>query len=315
MANFSTPFAQSGPRRNPTADERANGFPCGAADLLLFNGLFHRIEAELGNLITFAGLTPTDNTFDQVRQAIAALIDAATGGGDTESYLLLSQASARLPIFPEVLSTTGRLNVTSPADGTVRVPGGVTILHRGISPYVTVEEDFATVSSRTYHLRWTPADGPALKWLGDSGYNPGGLLETDPSFDSVHDDALLARVVTNSSNVATITTLANKDRLFKQELIQGADIRLSGLNGSNGLIQSTLDWGRSPRNFSTDLIRALAEPVDTDINFVDPGAVNRNNLESVTLTAAAIPITRYTLNTVVVRDASTAFTVNFNAAA
>lgn len=211
MANFG--FSLTGPRRNPTADERANGFPCGGADQTLFNGLHHRIEAELGHLLTFAGLTPTDTDFTQVRQAVQALIDAATGGGETESYLLTAQAAARLPIWPEIMTGDGRINLTVPGGGVVRVPGGITMQHRGIVPYVTVQTDFNTVASKTYHLRWNPTDGFTLKDLANNGYNPDTLTEVDTFFDSKYDDMLVARIVTNAGNVATITSLANQVRM------------------------------------------------------------------------------------------------------
>lgn len=246
MANFATPFASSGPRRNPTSDERANGFPCGPADQTLFNGLFHRIESELANVITAAGLTPTDASFNQVQQAIAALIDAATGSGETENYLLMSQAIARLPIMPEVLSADGRINITSPANGTVRLPGGVNFLHRGINTQVTNQADFPTVSNRTYHLRWNPTDGFALKNVGDSGYNPDGLDETDAVFDTTYDDMLVARVVTNSVNAPTITKLANKTRLTFSGVKDGAAHVFTSGSGNDGVRYShtfTHNWG------------------------------------------------------------------------
>lgn len=243
-------FSITGPRRNPTADERANGFPCGAADQTLFNGLQHRVEAELSNLITFAGLTPTDTDFTQVRQAIQALIDAATGGGDTDGYLLLSQAASRLPIFPEFLTVDGKINVTSPATGTVRVPAGVTFMHRGIVPIVTAQTDFATVSSRTYHLRWNPTDGFTLKNVGDSGYNPGGLAEGNVAFDTTYDDMLVARIITNAGNVATITNLANKDRLDAEgeTVAPGPAVQDPGsFNVFFTFDLPDLNWARRPR--------------------------------------------------------------------
>lgn len=213
MANFATPFASTGPRRTPNLDEKANGFPCGGADQLLFNGMFHRIEAELGALISFAGLTASDADLTQVLQAVQALIDGATGGGDPDQFLLINQAVSRLPIFPSVNTGDGRLGVNTPANGIVRIPGGLNFLHRGIKPYTTAQTDFNTVSNRTYHLRWNPTDGFQLKNVGDNAYNPDGLPEANPAFDSKFDDMLVARVITNSTNVPTITNLANLQKL------------------------------------------------------------------------------------------------------
>lgn len=219
MANFNPPFSNTGDRRNPTSDERQNGFGCGPADRELFNGLYHRLESEIGEVITFAGIDMTDDRNTQLREAIVALIDAATGGGDPSQFVLMAQARGRLPIFPEVQSADGRITVIPNGTGSIRLPGGVTLLHRGIFPIVTAQTDFATTASRNYHLRWNPTDGFQLKNLADTAYNPGALAESNIAFDSTYDDVLLARVVTNSANVATITNLANKASLsFAQNL-------------------------------------------------------------------------------------------------
>lgn len=77
MADFSTPFANIATRRSPTASEANNGMPCGPADKELFDGMFHRLEAELGHLISHAGLTGSDSDFEQVRKAVDALISTA----------------------------------------------------------------------------------------------------------------------------------------------------------------------------------------------------------------------------------------------
>lgn len=214
MSNFTPSFANLADKRYPTLDERQQGFECGPADRQLFHGLFHRIEAELSAVIDAAGIIQTDTDLTQVLQAIQALIEAATGGGDPENYLLVSQARARLPIFPEIQNVDGRIVITAPATGTVRLPGGVTFLHRGIFPITTSQTDFATTASKTYHLRWVNGTGFVLRDLADVAYNPGALAETNITFDSGYDDMLIARVITNTSNIATITNLANKVSLL-----------------------------------------------------------------------------------------------------
>jgi hypothetical protein len=173
MADFDPPFANSAEKRMPNASERENGMPCGPAMQALFNGLFNNLQGQFKHLGDQAGVSPNgenDHTFNF--RAIEALISAATGGGDTSQYLLISQARARLPIFPEILSADGRMNVISPASGTVRVPGGVDFMHRGIFPATTVETDFGTDASKTYHIRWNPTDGLSLNDLASGTYNP-----------------------------------------------------------------------------------------------------------------------------------------------
>lgn len=213
MANFSPPFSENADKRYPTTDERNNGFECGPADRELFNGLYHRLESEIGAVITAAGLTQTDSDLTQLLQAIQNLIDSATGGGETENYLLVTQARARLPIYPEILTAGGTITCTVPEAGKVRVPGGVSFMHRGIFPLVTAQTDFTTEASNTYHIRWNPVDGLVIKRLSDVAYNPSGLSESNAFFDSTYDDMLIARIVTNSSNVASISNLSNKQRL------------------------------------------------------------------------------------------------------
>jgi hypothetical protein len=88
MADFTTPFGDASVKRVPTAAEASGGFACGAAKRDLFNGLFHRIESELGAVIAEAGLTPSDADFGQVVEAILDLIAA--------HVLVDSQIPARL---------------------------------------------------------------------------------------------------------------------------------------------------------------------------------------------------------------------------
>lgn len=248
MADFSPPFGSvGGVNRSPTVDEQNDGFSCGDADLTLFNRLFGRIEAEMKAIQDAGGISGTEGDDTTVLQAILALINAATGGGETSDYVLFSQAQARLPIFPEVMTNNGVIAVTAPSTGTIRIPASATILHRGIRTYTTAETDLSTTASKTYHLRWNPTDGFALKDLADTGYNSTVAAETNAAFDSSYDDMLVARIVTNSSNVVTITNLANKARLRKRELTVGPSSALTPSNWNSAFSASTaLEWARTP---------------------------------------------------------------------
>jgi len=212
-------------------------------------------QREIDHVISFFGLTPTGTDLEQLRKAIEMAISAATGGGDTSQFLLVSQARARLPFFPEILSADGKMNVTSPSAGTVQVPTSVTFQHRGIYPVSTsdyIEDDrtFATLASKTYHLRWNPVDGFVLEDLADSGYNPTVLAEGNVAFDSAYDDMLISRVVTNSGNIATITNLVNKVRVaISGEVEQGRDAPFqdgASASGMNGRLL-TYDLARRPQ--------------------------------------------------------------------
>lgn len=255
MALFDPPFGTDGDNRLPTSDEQHDGFTCGSADRLLFTGLYRRIEAELRAIQDEGGIpgSATDDT--TVLQAIQAMISAATGGGDTSQFVLFAQAQARLPIFPEVQTADGRMNVTVPGTGQVRVPAGTTLLHRGIRTYASAQTDFATTASKIYHLRWSPTSGFMLKDLSEVGYNPSALAENNVAFDSTYDDALIARVVTNSSNVVTVVNLANANRLHFNGVIVGTNFSVV----SNELIKSDyiqdLSWSRKPNQRALNLAR------------------------------------------------------------
>ena len=253
MAKFDPPWGSvGGVVRSPTVDEHNDGFPCGGFTRPLVNRLFQRYDAELQAILDEGGITGTEEDDTGVLQAIQAMIAAATGGGDTSQFVLFSQAQARLPIFPEVTTNNGVIAVTDLGTGNIRIPASATILHRGIRTYTTVQTDLATVLSKTYHLRWNPTTGFALKDLSDTGYNPTVAAETNAAFDSTYDDMLVARIVTNSSNVPTITNLTNKARLETsgEFLLDAASVvhndEVPAATLGYGTNQS-VNWARTPR--------------------------------------------------------------------
>jgi hypothetical protein len=272
MADFDPPFGQDGDRRLPTNTEREQGFLCGPADRKLFSGLFNRVEAEIGEVITHAGIEQTDDRFTQLREAIEAMIAAATGGGTADDYILMTQARSRLPFFPDVLTTDGKIAVVSPETGKVRVPGGVTFQHRGIYRVTTTQTDFVTEASKTYHLRWTSSDGFTLNDLADGTYNPTTAAETDPAFDSTYDDMLVARVVTNSSNVPTVTNLVNLDRLsFKESY--GQQLLFQPGWGTLADTKVSLAWARTPRVALVSLTGVRSQQTEPNGTKINPSNV------------------------------------------
>lgn len=290
MSDFSTAFGQNGERRLPDGTEREQGFLCGPADRTLFNGLFHRIESELGDLISYAGLVGSDGDLTQVRKAILALIDAATGGGDTSAYLLLSQARSRLPFFPDVQTVSGHFGVISPATGQARIPAGTTFLYRGIDPIVTELQDFATDPSKIYHLRWNPVDEFVLKDLSSLVYNPSGLNEANEVFDTTFDDMLVARITTNSSNSLTITNLKNKDRLFEHAAVDGV-VTTPSSNTSRATFDHDLNWARTPKTRGFTIAK-----MDYDQTVAAPtgqGDVDMRLFTTYPTYSGVIPATRY----------------------
>lgn len=118
-----------------------------------------------------------------------------------------------LPIFPMCLTSDGRMPMSHSAGNLVVT--GATIRLRGTLDYDLTAlaiglRTFATVANKTYHLRYDATNGLRLLDLVNGGtYNPSSLTENNVAFDSTYTDALLARVVTNDSNVGTVTVLAN----------------------------------------------------------------------------------------------------------
>ena len=245
MALFSPPFASDGELRNPDENEQSEGFPCGPADRTLFNGLLNRIEAELNAIQIEGGVAGDANDNTTVVTAILNMIEAATGGGLEENYVLMTQARARMPIFPIVDNVAGHFGMISPGTGQVRIPAGVNFLHRGIFTLTSAQTDFATDLNKTYHVRWNPTDGFSLKDLAGIGYNPSALAETNVTFDSTYDDMLVARVTTNSSNVPTIVNLINRDRLIEREEA-AATVVDQNANTATGTASFAHLWARTP---------------------------------------------------------------------
>lgn len=216
--------------------------------------------------------------------------------------LLLNQ-----PIFPEVAGG-GLFTVTIPVTGTVRVGAGTPWTHRGAFSYTSVQTDLATVANKTYHLRWDRVNGFALYDLAAGSYNPSAVPETDVSFDTTYDSMLVARVVTSAANVATITTLINKDRLALTAVLSGTNIRNPGVNGALFDFAQGINWARTPtqRTFSPLQIKtSLSLPEQGD--FLIGQQPN-----------AAIPgfaITRYALSQTVLCDNTTNLQMQVSVAA
>jgi hypothetical protein len=257
-------------------------------------------QREIVYVLQQAGLTPTDAT-TQLWEALQAIMD---GFRD------------QLPIFPQVNTSDGKFGVTAPSTGTIRVPAGVEYLIRGGRRFVTAQTDRTTTASKTYHLRWDKTNGFRLRDLADTGYNPGVLAETNAGFDSTYDDMLIARVVTNGANVATITNLVNRSTLTRSAMITGTSIQLASANGTNYLINDTLDWARTATTHALSIARVVVDDgaVDHEQNILAPGP-SRTDPGLMTSAAPAIPVTRYGLAAIAVRDYSTELSMQFDARA
>lgn len=193
-------------------------------------------QREIVEVIEYAGLTPTHADLTQLRQAIDRLIE---------------RVRVNLQIYPEVLNESGKLTVTPVSPGLIRIPAGQQFVMRGGRLVTTEVTDLATVSNRTYHLRWNADwatnNGFALKNCADVSYNASGNVADEilPAFDSTYDEPLFAKVVTDGSNVATITALVNLPAMVVQTERRdtlSSQLDWFDLAGSS----TTLDWSRTP---------------------------------------------------------------------
>jgi hypothetical protein len=199
---------------------------------------------------------------------------AAAGAG---AYLLMpwsvlassASASATMPIFPEITASNNVLACTLSA-GQIIVDTGQSWTHRGSATYTTTSfslanRTFATVASKTYHLRWYApghANAPSGTWpsgrfmlrdLADGTYNPSTLAEDNIFFDTTYDDMLIGRVVTSAGNVLTLTALMNKSFLStKASVVNGGNASFQNDTDpdamtNTGVDITTITWSRIPR--------------------------------------------------------------------
>lgn len=248
---YNAPFGSTDPNA-PYVDRNTPGAIAGSR---VPAAALEHTQREIMAVIVGAGLVPSGTDLTQLFQAIQKIIDAATGGAGDENYVLMTQARVRLPVFPEVNTADGRLAVISPSNGTVRLMPGYSFIHRGIFAVTTVQQDFVTAGSKTYHLRWNPTDGYVLRDLANTTYNPGGLPEGSTAFDTTYDDMLIARVITNASNAATITLLSNKADLWLNQ-ISDLTSAIVGFDSPSSYVpySFTYNWSRSPMNFDLGVV-------------------------------------------------------------
>jgi hypothetical protein len=229
-----------------SSDTAEDGTPLAAAFL---NGLL----AQCRRAIRGMGITVNNADDDMLLKAIQK-----AGSG----YVPLFDARAYLPIYPEAETANGKLSCTG-VTGQVVLDPNQSFVHRGIvristSELSAGERTVATTANRTYHKRWhAPGTGdakPATSWprgrvvlkdLSNTGYNPSSLAETDPIFDSTFDDMLIAKVVTNASNVPTVTSLVNRHRLMGR-FVKTGTMTNPGVNNARASASETLDLARTP---------------------------------------------------------------------
>lgn len=197
-------------------------------------------------------------------QRMHDLLDAIgpISGSDVYSVDITNAASvaalgALFNFRPEIETPTQALAVTNNGNGTVTVNAGQSWVWRGFRRFTTddidaVDRTFATAASKTHHLRWSPVDGLALKDVADAAYNPGALAEADTAFDTVLDDMLVARIVTDAVNTPTTTILRNAARLTDR-IYDASAVTYPNANSSHKRVDQTINWAVSPSNWAIEV--------------------------------------------------------------
>jgi hypothetical protein len=163
----------------------------------------------------------------------------------------------RMPVYPEIDTATNTLAITA-AGGQIVIDANQQWRHRGhrvinTSDVLAAARTFATAASKKYHLRGTVAAGVNTYSLFDVT----ALSEADAEFDTTFDMMLIALVVTNGANVATVTPLVNRNELRATVAAALVNEANAGANEYAGSFLATLNWARRPRPHSFAPLRRV----------------------------------------------------------
>ena len=177
-------------------------------------------------------------------------------GGTWSAWTQYQTVLPTLDEYPQIQTSDNKLMIT-PGLGEVVIDAAQLFVRRGLIGYSTDDYDLDArslphVANKTYHVRWSDGSGFEIKDLADPGYNPPTLAETDPAFDSTYDDMLVARVVTDGGNAATVTRLANARRLAATAAVDLTALSASGWTALAGS-DLALNWARSAATVDASL--------------------------------------------------------------
>lgn len=149
------------------------------------------------------------------------------------------------PFYPDVQTAAGCLAITDNGDGTITIAPAQKWFMEGkyfnTDDYPVADRTFAIPATGFFHLRFTQANGFALKDLGGVTYNPSGIDEAAPVFDTTYTDMLIAKI-----DNGVCTPLVNKARLDLSAIIK--ETKVVGTNSWIWESQAGLNfnWSRTP---------------------------------------------------------------------
>lgn len=232
-----------------------------------------------------------------------------------------------LPIFPESLESGYTLGITDLGGGQIRIDGGLSFLHRGCkrvdtSSYNDAARTLNHSANKTYHVRWQYNAGApefAIKDTADGVYNPGVLDEGNAAFDTTYDDMLIAKVVTDGSNVPTMTLLQNKAVLAADAKAYDDSVINPNQNASHMLYSILLNWSRTPIASAVQWCAGSPSSVsgagnDADL-LITGGLIGSGEGDFIQPGSHDATWNRYSLKGAFMRDGSTKLGLRFNARA
>lgn len=309
-AYFSGMMVEFYPANTNSGASTVNAFGIGSKKILGPGGIAltggELVEGQLTALVY-------DPSLDSGTGAFQIKPWASVSAGETSNY-------KNLPIFPQIEETDNKLTVSNLGGGSLQIAAGQSFLWRGwtridTDDFSSGDRTLSTSSSKTYHIRWhAPGTGDAtpessypngrfrIKDLADAGYNPSSLAETNAAFDSSYDNMLIAKVVTDGSNIATVSALANKDQLTDQIQNIGTATSNSKANAASRTVATTYNWARTPASWTWQWVHM--ETHGSDTGFAASDAHDHD------VSVGSTAVSRYGLSFTLMRDYAHEMNVN-----
>lgn len=174
------------------------------------------------------------------------------------------------PIYPEILTPEFTLSVSGVNNGdgtaTISIAEGQEFLIQDVKVNTTGRTDLSftvpipTTAGQvdTYHLRYS-LNGKAINSyipnknsfyfvnVMDTNYNPSGVSEEDPQFDTTYDDMLVAKIEIDDAGNITITSLKNRQKLTSNTRV---DAKINSTPNDTYPptvnIEVSINWSRKP---------------------------------------------------------------------
>jgi len=123
MAAINLPFAASATRRAPDADELANGYGCGPADIELFDWMGWWQTAQIAGAVRAAGETVDDTIISQLAKAISKGVYLGALGGSANALTGTIPGSVTFPALVAGMRFFALITTTNTGAATLDLTG------------------------------------------------------------------------------------------------------------------------------------------------------------------------------------------------